>query len=102
MSSSKLGDPDSKPIGSGHRINYALPTGSKRPVNYLKAMEGLKDADPEMRRLSAEILGKCGSTEALAALREANTSESIVDCKTEIVRAIVSLEQRLAPLATTA
>jgi hypothetical protein len=62
-----------------------------------RAITGLSDEDPEIRRASAEQLARFASEEALLALRAANAVESIVGCKAEIVRAIRALEERIQP-----
>lgn len=66
-------------------------------VTYWKALAGLRDPNPMVRGLSAQVLLGVGSPEALRALREANAVEDIVSAKMEIVRAITELEQRLSP-----
>ena len=68
---------------------------SKHSVEVCRALSGLHHSNPEIRRSSAEILSGHPSRDVVNALYAANAVESIVTCKTEIIRAIFSLEQFL-------
>lgn len=73
--------------------------GGTTGVTYWKALAGLRDPNPMVRALSAQVLLGVGSPEALKALREANAVEDIVSAKMEIVHAITELERQLSPQA---
>ena len=59
------------------------------------ALEGLRHPLPQVRAQYAKFLSRVGGSEALGFLKEAYVTERNILCKTEMVRAIVSLEEKL-------
>lgn len=93
--SSEGSKPPSLP-SKGRESVYSWLTPVER-TEIFRAIAGLSDSDPEVRRASAESLARFACEEALLALRAANAVENIVACKAEIMHAIRAMEERLQP-----
>jgi len=81
---------------AGPKGDLMQPTKDDRKEKlFLAALDGLGHRLPQVRAQYARFLRKSGGAEALEALKSACLVESNILCKTEMIRAIVALEESL-------